>query len=58
MRPPHFRIVKAAPRTWQVWLVVADGRWRIATEPTVTEALAVAVQRLAERRPTELEATA
>lgn len=57
MRPPHFRIVKEGPSAWSVFVVVADGRWRIATEPTATEALAVAVQRLAERRPVA-EATA
>lgn len=56
MRPPHFRIVKAAPRTWQVWLVVADGRWIIATETTAARAWAVAVTRLAER--TVMEVTA
>lgn len=57
MRPPHFRIVKAAPDTWQVWLVVADGRWIIATETTATRAWAVAITRLAERAPV-MEVTA
>ena len=57
MRPPHFRIVKSAPRTWQVWLVVADGRWIIATETTAARAWAVAITRLAERAPV-MEVTA
>ena len=57
MRPPHFRIIKAAPDTWQVWVVVADGRWIIATETTAACAWAVAVTRLAERAPV-MEVTA
>lgn len=57
MRPPHFRITKEAPDTWQVWVVVADGRWTIATETTATRAWGVVATKLAERRPV-MEVTA
>lgn len=58
MRHPHFSIKRTAPNEWTVFVVVDDGRWRVCTEPTASRAAAVALEKLAARRPVELEPTA
>lgn len=56
-RPAHLRVVKDGPGDWGVYVIVDDGRWKIATECTAEEAQTVAVQKIAARQPRELEVT-
>lgn len=58
MRPAHFSIKRTAPNEWSVFVVVADGRWRLCAETTASRALDSALERLAARKPTALEPTA
>lgn len=58
MRPAHLSIKRTAPNEWSVFVVVADGHWRVCSESTAGRALAAALERLAARKPTGLETTA
>lgn len=38
MRPAHLSIKRTAPNEWSVFVVVADGHWRVCSESTAGRA--------------------
>lgn len=58
MRRARLSIKRTDDREWSVFVVVEDGRWRIAIVGTVTEAIAIAAEVVRERQKQVLEVPA